>query len=180
MHMHARSGSCIPVLVHACTSVHGYTRSRMCMLTGFGYTRVCTLGMGMNMYAWVYSILASMHEHAHYLCAHTCILIPSVHTRICSYQLWSLLLTLCDPCVPTDMDHSSLPFTVLSSTYYDCLLLSVKLFLQHPHSLYTLSESSFLHMTDPSPAVSASRYSSHQSSMTYTTLTSLFQYQYWG
>ena len=177
MHMHARSGSCIPVLVHACTSVHGYTRSRTCMLTGFGYTRVHS---GMNVHAWVYSILASMHEHTHYICAHTCILIPSVHTRVFSNQLWSLLLTLCDPCAPTDMNHSSLPFTVLSSTYYDCLLLSVKLFLQHPHSLYTLSESSFFHMTDPSPAVSASRCSSHQSSMTYTTLASLFQYQYWG
>ena len=177
MHAHARSGSYIPDLVHECTRVHGYTRSRTCMLTGFGYTRVHS---GMNVYAWVYSILASMHEHAHYLCVHTCVPIPSVHTRVFSYQLWSLLLTLCDPCVPTDMDHSSLPFTVLSSTHYDCLLLSVKLFLQHPHSLYTLSESSFFHMTDPSPAVSASRCSSHQSSNTYTTLTSLFQYQYWG
>ena len=180
MHMHARSGSCIPDLVHACTCVHGYTRSRTCMLTSFGYTRVCTLGMGLHVYAWVYSILASMHEHAHYLCAYMCILIPSVHTRICSYQLWSLLLTFCDPCVPTDMDHSSLPFTVLSSTYYDCLLLSFKLFLQHPHSLCALPELFFFHMTDPSPAVSASRCSSHQSSMTHTTLASLFQYQYWG
>ena len=119
MHMHARSGSCIPDLVHECTRVDEYTRSRTCMLTGFGYTRVHS---GMNVHAWVYSIIASMHEHAHYICAYTCILIPSVHTRICSYQLWSLLLTLCDPCDPTDMDNFSLPFTVLSSTHYDCLL----------------------------------------------------------
>ena len=84
-----------------------------------------------------------------------CIPISSVHTRVRSYPLWSLSLTLydpCDLCAPTDMDHSSLPFTVLSSTYYDCLLTPL---LQHSHSLYILSESSFFHMTDPSPVVSA-------------------------
>ena len=107
--LYTRSGSCM----------HGCTRSRTCMLTGFGYTRVHT---GMNVHARVYSILASMHEHTHHLCAYTCIPIPSVYMRVRSYQLWTLLLTLCDPCAPTDLDHSSLPFTVLSSSYNDCLL----------------------------------------------------------